>query len=75
MISSPQIQGVAVPPLFTYTYRRIRPEVTYVVEASYDLINWSPVGVNQGTPLPDGTTTASIPFSGPPRFLQLKVTR
>lgn len=75
MISSPQIQGVAAPPLFTYTYRRVRPEVTYIVEASYDLINWSPVGVDQGTPLPDGTTTASIPFSGPPRFLQLKVTR
>ncbi|MBL9184351.1 MAG: immunoglobulin domain-containing protein [Verrucomicrobiaceae bacterium] len=75
MISSPQIQGVAAPPLFTYTYRRVRPEVTYVVEASYDLINWSPVGVDQGMPLPDGTTTASIPFSGPPRFLHLKVTR
>lgn len=75
MIGSPQIQGVLAPPLFTLTYRRVRPEVTYVVEASYDLINWSPIGVDQGTPLPDGTTTASIPFSGPPRFLHLKVTR
>lgn len=75
MIGSPQIQGVLAPPLFTLTYRRVRPEITYVVEASYDLINWSPIGVDQGIPLPDGTTTASIPFSGPPRFLHLKVTR
>ncbi|MBK8092938.1 MAG: hypothetical protein IPK32_13370 [Verrucomicrobiaceae bacterium] len=59
----------------TYTYRRARSDVFYLVEASTDLINWSPAGVTQGTPLPDGTTTASIPLSSGAQFLRLKVMR
>ena len=59
----------------TYTYRRARSDVFYIVEASADLINWSPVGVIQGTPLPDGTTTASIPLSTGAQYLHLKVSR
>ncbi len=69
--------GVSTPPHFTLTYRRHRAELTYVVEQSDDLTpgSWTPVGVDQGTPLPDGTTTASIPLAGGHGFLRLSVTR
>lgn len=69
--------GVKEPPFFTLTYRRAKSDVTYVVEQSDDLTpgSWTPVGVDQGIPLPDGTTTARIPLSGSSQFLRLSVTR
>ena len=73
--ASTEPPGVPVGGDLTYTYRRARSDVFYLVEASTDLINWSPVGVNQGTPLPDGTTTASIPLSTGAQYLRLKVSR
>lgn len=67
----------STPPNFTLTYRRFRAELTYVVQQSDDLSpgSWTTVGVDQGTPLPDGTTTASIPLSGSGQFLRLSVSR
>lgn len=58
------------------TYRRVRSDVTYVVQVSPDLTNgsWTSAGVAQGTPAPDGTTTASIPLGGGKQFLRLAVT-
>lgn len=62
---------------FTLTYRRFRAELTYVVQQSADLTpgSWTAVGVDQGTPLPDGTTTAGIPRNGPGKFLRLSVSQ
>lgn len=59
------------------TYRRVRNDVTYVVETSPALTGgtWTSVGVNQGTPAGDGTTTASIPAGNGSAFLRLNVTR
>ena len=58
-----------------FTYRRVRPELTYVVQVSSSLADgtWTTVGVNQGTPAPDGTTTASVPKTASPQFLRLAV--
>ncbi len=59
-----------------YTYIRARPELLYEVETSSNLASgWSTAGVDQGTPAPDGITTASVAFDGAPRFFRLKITR
>ncbi len=66
------------PTHLTFTYRRVRNDVTYIVETSPDLANpaaWTSVGVTQGTPAGDGTTTARIPILPGARFLRLAVTR
>ncbi len=59
------------------TYRRAKAGITYVVQVSPDLSpgSWTTVGVDQGIPLQDGTTTASIPLSGGGQFLRLTVTQ
>jgi probable HAF family extracellular repeat protein len=59
------------------TYRRVRNDVTYTVEMSTDLTSgsWTRVGVNQGTPAGDGTTTASIPLGSGSAFLRLSVSK
>jgi uncharacterized delta-60 repeat protein len=60
-----------------FTYRRVRNDVTYLVETCDDLAtgSWTSIGVDQGTPAGDGTTTASLPISGGSRFLRLSVSR
>ena len=59
----------------TYTYRRVRSDIAYSVEAGDNLaLPWSTANVNQGTPAGDGTTTASIPLTAPEDFLRLRVT-
>ncbi|MGV3664332.1 MAG: hypothetical protein ACO1TE_29440, partial [Prosthecobacter sp.] len=65
------------PPTFSLTYRRARAAITYVVEASPDLSpgSWSAVGVDQGTPQVDGTTTASVPLASGRQFLRLSVSQ
>lgn len=67
----------STPTLLQLTYRRVRNDVTYAVEMSTNLTggSWSTVGVNQGTPAGDGTTTASIPLGSGSAFLRLVVTR
>ncbi|MGL5018624.1 MAG: hypothetical protein ACRDBP_10840 [Luteolibacter sp.] len=61
----------------TCTYRRVRNDVTYVVQTSPTLLGgtWTSVGVTQGTPAGNGITTASIPITPGSRFLRLSVTR
>jgi hypothetical protein len=65
------------PTHMSFTYRRVRSELTYVVETSPTLIGgtWTSVGVTQGTPAGDGTTTASIPLSPGSGFLRLSVSQ
>ncbi len=65
------------PTLLQLTYRRVRNDVTYVVETSPTLSGgtWTSAGVTQGTPAENGTTTASIPITPGGGFLRLSVTR
>jgi hypothetical protein len=54
------------------TYSKVRSDVTYVVETSTDMVSWTTVGVNQGTP--GSNVTGSIPLSSDAkRFLRLRV--
>ena len=59
----------------TFAYDRARADVTYSVETSTDLVNWTITGVDQGTPAGDGVTIASVAMDVPNRFLRLKVER
>jgi uncharacterized delta-60 repeat protein len=65
----------STPALLQFTYRRVATDVTYVVETSPTLTGgtWTTVGVTQGTPTADGTTTASIPITPGSQFLRLAV--
>jgi hypothetical protein len=65
------------PTLLQLTYRRVRNDVTYVVQTSPTLIGgtWTSVGVTQGTPAGNGTTTASISVTPGSQFLRLSVSR
>jgi hypothetical protein len=59
----------------TFTYTRARADVTYAVETTTDLTSvWTTTGVIQGTPDPNGLTTASVPIDVPGRYLRLRVT-
>ena len=59
--------------ILAMTYLRARPELSYSVEASHDLVEWSNIGVNQGNGL---YPTAWIPMGEEPRiFLRLRVTQ
>ena len=60
--------------VFTFTYRRDRPELTYRVETSPDLapLSWTSAGVDQGTPA--AIVTASYPLTNDPRrFFRLVI--
>jgi hypothetical protein len=58
------------------TYRRVRNDVTYVVQSATTLSGpWSTGSVTQGTQAGDGTITASIPITPGSQFLRLSVTR
>ena len=58
----------------TYTYRRVRSDIAYSVEAGDNLaLPWSTANVDQGTPAGDGTTTARLPLTAPEQFLRLRV--
>ncbi len=67
----------STPTLLQFTYRRVRNDVTYLVQTSPTLIGgtWTSVGVTQGTPAGNGTTTASIPVTPGSQFLRLSVSR
>lgn len=65
------------PTLLQFTYRR-RNGVNYAVQSTTDPGNsgsWSSVGVTQGTPAVDGTTTASISVTPGSQFLRLSMSR
>jgi hypothetical protein len=57
------------------TFHATSPGLTYRVEASSDLAQWSAAGVTQSVPGADGMSTATIPRGGPNRFLRLAVVR
>jgi hypothetical protein len=60
---------------FTLTYTRHRTDVTYSVETSTNLDNWTTNGVDQGSS-ELGSVTASITMAPEPRrFLRLKITQ
>lgn len=62
----------------TFTYRRAREGLTYVVETTTNLAtgaSWTSAGVTQGTPDENGTVIATIPFATGQRFVRLRVTR
>jgi probable HAF family extracellular repeat protein len=70
---APSIQATAT--TLTYTYRRaVASGVTYTVETSTDLVNWTSNGVDQGVPDQNGNVTASVPLDGPTRFFRLMIT-
>lgn len=50
-----------------------REELTYAVETSLDLENWSIDGVSLSDPDADGRRTASVPIGAPQRFLRLVI--
>jgi uncharacterized delta-60 repeat protein len=56
-----------------YTYVRVRSDIIYTVETTENLTSWTATGVDQGTPAPDGTTTASVPYAPGSKYLHLKV--
>lgn len=66
-------QGVLANGVLSYTYVRARSDILYTVETSDSLTSWTASGVNQGTPAPNGTTTASVPYAPGSRFVHLKV--
>lgn len=50
-----------------------RQDLTYVVEASADLQQWTSDGVSLSAPDADGYRTASLPLDSPQRFMRLAV--
>jgi hypothetical protein len=61
----------------TLSYSAPRSDVSYLVQSSTDLVNWSSHLVNQGTPSLLNPVTASVPLSANSKgslFLRLEVT-
>jgi uncharacterized delta-60 repeat protein len=71
--SDPSALPVLENGVLNYTYVRLRSDILYTAETSENLTNWTATGVDQGTPAPDGTTTASVPYAPGSRYLHLKV--
>ena len=55
------------------TFHATSPGITYSVETSTDLQNWTTEGVTQSAPGPDHRSTATVPRDAPNRFLRLVV--
>jgi hypothetical protein len=72
-LSSRMPKSMMIGGKLTLTYYSASPEVTYVVEASGDLIHWSTAGVNLSTPDSEGYTTASVEAEDKARYLRLSV--
>lgn len=68
----PAAARAAAPDRITFTYQKLRADVTYTVEAATATTGlWSSAGVDQGGAGP--TVTASVPVSGGRKFLRLRV--
>ena len=64
--------GQAINGAMAISYRKYRSDVSYLVEASADLVNWSSAGVNQGSgPFPIAWISVA---ANPIVYLRLKVT-
>jgi len=57
----------------TLTFHAARPEMTYRVEISSDLLSWTSIDVTPSVPGPDPAVTVAISIAGPRRFLRLVV--
>ncbi|RYD17654.1 MAG: hypothetical protein EOP88_25430 [Verrucomicrobiaceae bacterium] len=55
------------------TFWGARTDVTYAAQSSTDLIHWSPAGVTISAPDTSGNRSATIPHTGPSRFMRLLV--
>ncbi len=66
-------EPVAAPSQFSFTFYGKSPGVTYTVETSTDLVNWTKNGISLSGPDPNGFFTASIPKTLPSGFLHLKI--
>jgi hypothetical protein len=55
------------------TFSAARPGLTYLVETSTALTNWTTTGITLSPPGPDGRTTATVPLNAPRRFLRITV--
>ena len=55
------------------SFLRERPELTYTVEASSDLVTWQTIATNPGQNGEMVTATDPVSLSGGPRFLRLRV--
>lgn len=64
---SPAISGSNL----NMTFWGARTDVRYAAESSTDLIHWTPTGVNLSNPDSTGNRTATIPHTGPSRFMRL----
>ena len=71
--SSPLPTAVVVGNRFSYTFYAGNPDVSYLVEASADLIHWSSGGVTLSAPDGNGYSTASVPVSSGLCFFRLAV--
>ena len=68
----PVVARAFSPDRITFTYQKLRTDVTCTVESAAALTApWSAAGVDQGGDGP--TVTASIPVNGGRRFLRLRV--
>jgi len=56
------------------TYYAASPDVTYTVQTTTDLQNWTTTGVTLSGPDSNGCYTASIPMTDPRCFMRLVVT-
>jgi len=64
-------QAVLAPGALSITHYAANPAVTYIVETSTDLANWTDSGVNLSGPADN--RTATVPRDAPRRFLRLRV--
>jgi hypothetical protein len=55
-------------------FLRHRADLVYTVEASSDLLTWTPIATDPGTISPTVPVVVSDPTPGPRRFLRLRVT-
>ncbi len=55
------------------SFFRARAELTYLVEASSDLVTWETIATNPGQSGEEVTVTDPVSFSTSPRFLRLRV--
>jgi autotransporter-associated beta strand protein len=70
-VPAAQVSGLRL----ALTFQRFRSDVTYAVEASSDLLNWTTITTNPGNVGQSVTVTDTVDLStSPRRFLRLRVT-
>lgn len=69
MMPTPVVNGSSL----SLSFHAAAPGITYTVETSTDLQNWTTDGVSWSEPAEDGLRTASVERNGPRRFLRLRL--